>query len=65
MKTFSQEDAMQDAMKSSTVYERNSEDDVSETRTFSYESVDRDNEDDDDEMSEPEIAASIEKTQSG
>lgn len=52
---------MKDAMKSSTVYERASEDDFSETRTFSYESDDRENEDDDDEMSEPEIAASIEK----
>lgn len=52
---------MNDAIKNCTVYEKASDDEVSDTRTFSYQSEELENEDDDDEMSEPDIAMSVEK----
>ena len=57
---------MNDAVKNSTVYEKNSDEEAaSDTRTFSYISEEQENEDDDDELSEPEIAASIENNRRG
>lgn len=63
--TFSHEDAMNDAIKNCTVYEQASEEEISDSRTFSYisENGEEAEGDDDDEMSEPEIAASIDKSQ--
>lgn len=53
---------MHDAIKSCTIYDKASEDSVSEARTCSYLSEDVINEDDDDDLSEPEIAVTIEKS---
>ena len=52
-------------IKQTTIYERDSEDEggnaMSDTRTFSYQSERDIDEEDSDEMSEPDIAASVEK----
>ena len=59
---------MHDSIRNATIYERDEShgnDDMSDTRTFSYQSDEwapgRD-EDDDDELSEPDIADSVEKS---
>lgn len=63
LKTFSQEDALNDTIKNQAIYEHDSQS-ASDTRTFSYQSQSQNDDEDDDEMSEPDIASVCQKSTS-